>query len=515
MNQGASSSNGVALAVPAGALADDLFQAADVRELDRIAIEDCGIPGIRLMATAGRAAFDLLMSRWAATQSLLVCCGTGNNGGDGYIVASLAQQRGVIAKVLQVGAAERIVGDAALARNDALDAGVEEITLEQFAEYLVTADVIVDALLGTGLGGPVKDAYAGVITEINQSGKPVLAIDIPSGLSADTGAVLGVAVHAAETISFIGNKCGLFTGAAPGLVGNTHFSDLGVPAEIHARVETRCRRLRLDTLHQLLPQRSPLAHKGDCGHVMVVGGDRGTGGAISMAAQAAARTGAGLVSVATRSDHVSMVVGSAPEIMAHGVECGLDLAELTDRPDVYAIGPGIGQMAWAEQLLQVLDRADGVRILDADALNVLAGNPDFMRCQRKDWILTPHPGEAARLLKTDTAAVQADRYGAATEIQARYGGVTVLKGPGTLICSDGGMYVSGYGCAGMATGGMGDVLTGILAALCAQGLSPVQAACYGVCVHGAAAELAAAEGGERGTLASDLFPHIRGLVNCG
>ncbi len=513
MNQVIEQSGDAGLDMVGNEHADALYRAAEVRELDRLAIEEHQIPGIRLMSRAARAAFDVIVAQWPNVRSLLVCCGTGNNGGDGFIVAALAQQRGIATRICQIGDVARIVGDAATAREEAMAAGVDCVNPAQLVAALAEADVVVDALLGTGLTGPVREAYANAIVAINESGRPALAIDIPSGLCADSGAELGVTINAQHTVSFIGNKRGLFTASGPARTGTVHFADLGVPADIYVRQAAGCRRLQLNRLHQLLPPRSILAHKGDCGHLLAIGGDAGTAGAVSMAAEAAARVGAGLVSVATRYEHVAIIVARTPEVMAHGINSGNELAELLDRPGVFAIGPGLGQGGWAEQLLQTLDGAHGIRVLDADALNMLSMGPAYMKLQRDDWILTPHPGEAARLLDTDTASIQADRFAAATALQKRYGGVVVLKGPGTIIVDEKTAFLSTYGCPGMASGGMGDVLTGVIAGLCAQGLSAVQAACYGVCLHGAAAELAAAEGGERGTLASDLYPHLRTLVN--
>jgi hydroxyethylthiazole kinase-like uncharacterized protein yjeF len=368
-------------------------------------------------------------------------------------------------------------------------------------------------LLGTGLNGDVRAEYAAAIALIHDSGAPVLALDTPSGLCADSGAVLGSAVHAHHTISFIGAKRGLLTGSSPAYTGTLELNDLAVPVAVYRDVPATSFQLDLAQLRALLPPRSRIAHKGHCGHVLVVGGELGMGGALAMAARSAARVGAGLVTAATRSDHLSALIASSPEIMAYGVRGGADLVELAERASVYAIGPGLGQNGWAEQLLRVIDQSAGIRVLDADALNILARAPDYIGMQRDDWILTPHPGEAARLLGVDAAAVQADRFGAVEELQQRYGGVVVLKGAGTLICGGGAVYVSGYGGPGMASGGMGDILTGVIAGLCAQGLSPLDAACYAVCLHGRAAEEAARDGGERGTLATDLLPWLRRLVN--
>lgn len=483
-----------------------LYTAAQVRELDRRAIEDFAIPGYELMQRAGRAAFGVLRARWPAARRITVLCGTGNNGGDGYVLARLALEAGLQAEVIQLGEPGRIRGDALRAREAYLAAGGR---VQGDTGRLPEAEVLVDALLGTGLERTVEGRWRAAIEALNAHPAPVLAVDIPSGLHADTGAVLGAAVQAAATVTFIGLKRGLFTGRAPALVGELVFDDLQVPAEVHAGVPAAARRLVLAELQQALAPRRRDDHKGRFGHVLVVGGDLGMAGAVRMAAEAAARCGAGLTSVATRREHVAAVVGPRPELMCRGVDAPAELDALMARASVIAIGPGLGRGPWGRGLLERVLEADLPLVVDADALNLLAAEP----LRREDWVLTPHPGEAARLLGCPVAEVQADRYGAAAELARRYGGVCVLKGAGSLVADGQGLAVCTAGNPGMASGGMGDVLTGILAGLRAQGLEAGPAARLGVCLHAAAADRAAAEGGERGLLAGDLFPHLRPLVN--
>lgn len=491
-------------------LPECLYDAASVRALDRYAIDRCGIPGAQLMLRAGRAAFAQVVQRWPEPAHIHVVCGTGNNGGDGFVIAGLAQQRGLPVSVWQVGATTRIQGDALLAREFAVREGV---SIQPFAESLFTeasfsAGVIVDALLGTGLSGDVRAESAAAIDAINGSKLPVLSIDIPSGLCSDTGRVLGCAVRADVTVSFIGLKQGLFTGDGPEHGGIICYADLAVPAEVFAHVPPTSRLLQLDALQRLLPRRARGAHKGNFGHVLVVGGDEGMAGAALMASLAAGRVGAGLVSCATRAEHVPALVARAPEVMALGVRSGSELQAVLARASVVVIGPGLGQAAWGEQLLAEVLRAEKPLVVDADALNLLARRPTL----RSNWILTPHPGEAARLLGVSTAEIQADRFAAAKLLQQRFGGAVILKGAGTLVATAAGVGVASYGNPGMASGGMGDVLSGVLGALLAQGLSVDRAAEFGVCLHGRAGDLAAADG-ERGLLATDLLPHLRRLVN--
>lgn len=493
----------------AAPLPTDLYTAAAVRELDRVAIADCGIPGAVLMKRAGRALFAELLQRWPQPAHVHVFCGTGNNGGDGFVVAALARQRGLAVTVWQVGDPGRIGGDALAARTLALQDGVAVLP---FDGGVPGAGVIVDALLGTGLNGAVRAPYTDAINAINNSGLPVLAADIPSGLCSDSGRIWGCAVKAAATVSFIGLKQGLFTGAGPDCAGAVAYADLAVPADIFARVAPGARRLQLETLQALLPPRPRSAHKGLFGHVLVIGGDRGMAGAAVMACQAALRTGAGLVSCATRPEHVAALVARCPEVMAHGIDGGQPLAPLLERASVVVIGPGLGQGAWGQQLLERAGRSGLPLVLDADALNLLAEGRVPFSAEAASWVLTPHPGEAARLLGCGTAEIQQDRFGAARALQRRYGGALILKGAGTLVAAADDIGVANYGNPGMASGGMGDVLSGVLGGLLAQGLAPADAARLGVCLHGRAADLAAADG-ERGLSATDLLAPLRRLVN--
>jgi NAD(P)H-hydrate epimerase len=316
-------------------------------------------------------------------------------------------------------------------------------------------------------------------------------------------------VHAEATISFIGLKRGLLTGDAPDCVGELYFDDLGVPDAVYAEVEPVARLLDAGDADPLLGPRRRTAHKGAFGHVLVIGGDHGMGGAARMAAEAAARVGAGLTSVATRAPHLPAITAGRPELMVSAVEDPGELEPLLNRATVIAIGPGLGRGAWSRALLSRVLESDRALVLDADALSLLAEEP----LRREDWILTPHPGEAARLLGVKVAEVQADRYSAVAALRERYGGTCVLKGAGTLIHDAGPTGVCAAGNPGMASGGMGDVLTGVIAGLRAQGLERGQAARVGVCLHASAADRAAAQGGERGLLATDLCPELRRLVN--
>jgi ADP-dependent NAD(P)H-hydrate dehydratase / NAD(P)H-hydrate epimerase len=483
-------------------LPEKLYTGAQVRELDRRAIQDHGIPGYTLMERAGQAAFNGLRMRWPHARRIGVLCGPGNNGGDGYVIARLAHTSGIHVWLVEAGNPDSLQGDAARAEwaaagGSAVSAGVS----------WPEADVLVDALLGTGLDRAVGGPMAGLIDAVNATGLPVLAVDIPSGLHADTGAVMGCAVHAALTVTFIGLKTGLFTGAGPDCCGRVVFEALEVPAGVYDGITPAAERLDSAYVGRLMP-RPRGAHKGSFGHVLVVGGDQGMPGAARLAGEAAARTGAGLVSVATHPDHAPLLPLTRPELMVHAATGPADLAPLLARATVAAVGPGLGRGHWGRGLLGRLLECGLPMVLDADALNLLAAEP----LRRDDWVLTPHPGEAARLLGCDSAAVQADRPGAAARIVGRFGGVCVLKGAGTLVHDGELLSVCTGGNPGMASGGMGDVLTGIIAALMAQGFDPGEAARLGVCAHAEAADRAA-RAGERGLLASDVIASLREVVN--
>jgi len=490
-----------------------LYTASEVYTLDATAIAG-GIPSIQLMKRAGRAAFDLLIERFPAPQLISVYCGAGNNGGDGYVLAALAAQRKLPVQVIQLTAPEKLTGEARKAYEFAVQEGV---SILPFAHAIAPANgVIVDGLLGIGLRGTPSGEFAAAIEQINQTGLPVLALDIPSGLNADTGAVAGTVVQAQITISFIALKRGFLTGRGPAVCGELVLANLDIPVVTHEKVSPSVERLALSELINLLMPRAADAHKGDFGHVMVIGGDTGYGGAALMAAEAAARTGAGNVSVATRPEHVAAILARRPEIMACGVVSGQELEPLLARPTLLVVGPGLGRTPWSEQMLQQAIKSGLPLVLDADALNILAGGrvvPAAGHQQHSPWLLTPHPAEAARLLGVTTAEVQADRFAAVRAISERYNASVILKGAGSLVASvDGLIGVVTDGNPGMASGGMGDVLSGILGGLMAQGLSAHDAARLGAVVHACAADLAAEDLGQRSLLATDLIPYLGQLL---
>ena len=489
-----------------------LYTAEQSRALDRTAIDMFGIPGFRLMQRAGHAAFVELMSHWPWVRRLTIACGSGNNGGDGLIIAGLARQQGIEVQVLVLNDdfADRLTGEALAAWQWAQAVGVELNAWQPGVE--LQGEVLVDALLGTGLSGEVRGDAAELIRQFNRSPRPVMAVDIPSGLCSDTGRVLGVAVRADLTLTFIALKQGLLTHEGVDHAGQVLFDSLMLPDEVYEEVPLSAFRTDSEDLVKLLPPRRRSSHKGLFGHVLVIGGDHGMGGAALMAAEAATRSGAGLVSLATRPEHVTAALTRAPEVMVTGVNSGQDLQPLLERPDVLVVGPGLGQSAWADQLLQQALSSGLPLVLDADALNLLQRRPSGS-IGGHDWVLTPHPGEAARLLGWSTDAVQQDRFRAVRELQARFGGTVVLKGAGSLSFDGDAMHLCNAGNPGMACGGMGDVLSGIIGALRAQRLSAIDAARAGVYAHARAADLCAADQGERGLLATDLIARVRRVLS--
>jgi NAD(P)H-hydrate epimerase len=484
-------------------LPDALYSAAQVRGLDASLIA-AGTPGFELMQRAARATWRALVRQWPTAHELSVLAGHGNNAGDGYLVAVLAQRAGWTVRVLAVGEPQRLQGDAALAHAEAV---AEKVPVEAWTAESELRGVVLDALLGTGLTGAVRAPYASAIAAINGCGLPVVAVDIPSGLCADTGRILGVAVRADLSVTFIGLKLGLFTGDAADVVGELVFNDLHADPQVLEGAPISARRLTLGNLARLAP-RAPSSHKGKLGHVLLIGGDRGFGGAILLSAQSALRSGAGMVSVATRSEHVPAALARIPEAMVLGTSSANQLMGLLQKVSVLVVGPGLGQAPWGRSLLSAAANAPLPQVWDADALNLLAEQQVSLP---KNCVMTPHPGEAARLLGISTAEVQADRPAAAHALSKKYTAVVILKGAGSLIASpDGRLALCHQGHPAMAAAGLGDVLAGLVGALLAQGMDAFDAACLAVWLH---ANAGAQEGKSgRGLAASDLIPAIRQLL---
>ena len=490
------------------ALPTALYTTAQVRALDAHAIGELGISGYTLMKRAGEAALRYLRTRWPMAHRIVIVCGGGNNGGDGYVLARFAQAAGLTVNVLAAAAPERLRGDANLAYQDFASGGG---SVRAFAaSHLTAGEVIVDALLGTGLSGRVRQEIVAVIRAINAAGLPVFALDIPSGLDGDAGTVADEAIRAEATVTFVALKTGLFVGDGPEFAGTVFFDDLELATSSVPDLKPRLTRIVESEIHAALPRRPRHANKGDFGRVLIVGSGAGMPGAARMAGEACLRVGAGLVTVAVAPENVVAIAAGRPELICIGVTGAAVLATVLEHADVVAVGPGLGQSAWARSALHAVLDCGKPLVVDADALNLFAegGAPT-----REDWILTPHPGEAGRLLGTGAQDIQRDRLGALAQLLARYHGTVVLKGAGTLVGSSGrtpGLCERGN--PGMATAGTGDVLTGAIAGILAQCRDPWVAARAGVLVHALAGD-AAARGGERGVLASDLVRELHHCVN--
>lgn len=485
----------------------EIYSVAAVRESDRCAIEEHGIPGYTLMVRAGEAAIRAARSRFPNARRMQVVCGAGNNAGDGYVVARLAAAQGIAVSAIALTDPGKLTGDAATAYGDfAAEGGV---VLPWEGRLDSDADLLVDAILGSGLERDVNGVFADAVVALNQHPAPVQALDIPTGLHGDTGKIMGTAVTADQTVTFVGLKSGLVLGDGPSLCGELVFTGLEIPDDCIKPGDSVLRRISRQQLIAGLPPRARGAHKGDFGHVLVVGGGEGMPGAVRLCGEAALRSGAGRVSIATHPAHAAQIASGRPELMSHAIAEARELDALLQTVDVVAFGPGLGQGEWAEWVYASVAKSELPCVWDADALNILAREGG--KSERR--VITPHPGEAASLLAMSTADVQADRRAAVIALQQRYGGTAVLKGAGSLVASGAGSpWVSTAGNPGMAAPGMGDALTGVTAALIGQGLELAEAARLGVFAHALAGDRAAAAG-ERGLIASDLIAELRAVLN--
>ncbi len=503
-------------------LALKLYTAEQVKQNEVLAAQLAGVSMYSLMQRAGMAVYERFLGLYPRAKNVLVICGKGNNGGDGYIFATLAKQAQLKVNVFQIDDASLLTGDALCAYQDWQSVGGQNSSWDDWNTALLEADVIIDAMLGTGLSGEVRKEYRRYIEQINQIHCPVIAVDIPSGLCANTGAVLGDAIYASHTVTFVGVKQGLCTARARDHVGELHFCGLGVNVEFDAIEEESALGIDHKLIPRLLPPLKSTAHKGENGKLLCAGGNVGMSGAIRFCASAAVRSGSGLTAGVTHPSSLMSLQIACPEVMSQSITSD-DLRnaenELTKRirwADALVFGPGFGEDEWAYQAYQYLSQSDKPKVVDADGLNILA-----MLSQRFDGtlvcdnqrVITPHPGEAARLLNVTIKDVERDRYAAARQLQERFGGVVVLKGAGTLIYDGVRMYVCLAGNPGMASGGMGDVLSGVIGALLAKGIPIAIAARLGVMIHSHAADINAVQYGERGLLATDVVNTLRSVLN--
>ncbi len=508
-----------------------VLTAAQMREADRRTIEDVGIPSIVLMENAGRqvvAAMEAIHSD-LADRRVAVLCGRGNNGGDGFVVARTLAQRDVDVAVFLLGRVADVRGDARVNLEALGRIGVTVVEIADSSAWelhfseVSDCTLIVDAIFGTGLNAPVTGLIESVIADINASGIPVVAVDLPSGLSADSADPIGPSIEAGVTVTLGAPKLPLVLPPGELRAGDIVIADIGIPgAVVDGLSGPRLELLTRATMRELIPVRAADSHKGDYGRVLVVAGSRGKTGAAHLAALAALRTGAGLVTVATPGSCQSVVAAMTPEYMTEPLpetEQGLD-PEAVDRVldlarDVVAIGPGLGTASGTRDFVkQLVDRAASPLVVDADGLNAFAGDPDRLTGREgRDVIITPHPGEMGRLVGMSADEVQASRVEIARNFASAHHLYVVLKGHRTLVATpDEKVFINPTGNPGMATGGTGDVLTGMIAGLLAQMLDAEAACRLGVYLHGVAGDLAVGEHGEMGMIASDLIGRIGAAV---
>ncbi len=509
-----------------------ILNAEQMREADRRTIKDIGIASLVLMENAGRqvvAAIEALYPDLGERRVAIVC-GKGNNGGDGFVVARTLQQRGVDVSVFVIGKVTEIKGDARVNLEILGRIGqnvvevADETAWELHGAEITGHDLIIDAMFGIGLSAPLTGFYETVVADLNEGGVPIVSIDMPSGMSADTSDLIGDAIDATVTVTLGAPKLPLVLPPAESKSGEVVVADIGIPADVFDQLEgPRIELLTREQMRPLIPARAVDAHKGDFGRVVVVAGSVGKTGAAVLCAQGAMRSGAGLVTVASPRSCQPTIAAHAVEYMTEGLDETPDgtvhfsavAAVLGIDADVIVAGPGLGRGEGVTTFVrELLDKYDGPLVLDADALNAFADEPSLLVGREgRDLIITPHPGEMARLVGCSVDDLQADRIGLATDFAKRHKLYVVLKGYRTLIVTpDEKVFVNPTGCAGMATGGTGDVLAGMLAAWLAQ-LLDAEAACrLAVYLHGSAGELADADNGEVSMTASDLVDHISDAI---
>ncbi|CAH0533675.1 Bifunctional NAD(P)H-hydrate repair enzyme Nnr [Vibrio stylophorae] len=497
-----------------------LYCAEQIRQGEIQCAQSLGISLYQLMQNAGHAVAMQALSMATTQQAICVICGSGNNGGDGYIAAIALSKAGRQVCIIALTPGEQLSGDARLAYQSAVTQGVSIHPSSALARNIAQSDLIIDAILGIGLSGSVRPHTEQIIQAINRSQKPVLSIDIPSGLNADTGQPMGETIIATQTLTLIGIKQGLVTGKARDHVGTLTLADLACAKLLLQTQAPRAYGLTANVIGQRLLPRKASAHKGNHGKLCCIGGNQGMSGAICLTTQAALRSGAGLIKVLTHPHTILPLQLSCIEAMTQPFEVGTkNIANKPNAENISAmnwashliLGPGLGTDAWATALFHHALQQQKPMVLDADALTLLAKAQHPLRYDH--WILTPHPGEAARLLQCSVSDIEHNRYQAVKEIQQRYGGVVVLKGAGSLICDGYHTNVCLAGNPGMATGGMGDVLTGIIGALLAQNYSAMDAARLGVLVHSHAADTHAQHYGQIGLLARDVIQALQSVFH--
>lgn len=504
----------------------------EMKEIDKRAIEEAGIPGIALMENAGRAVAIVVAERLrresavpVTQRRVCIVCGKGNNGGDGFVAARHLANFGAKVKVFLLCRKSEVSGDAAtnLRALNYMGIEAEEVSLEEMQRVKISfsiSDILVDAIFGTGFKGEINGLIGTVIDAMNDSGRPIVSVDIPSGLDASTGKVSVKCVRATCTVTMGAPKLGLLLYPGAEFAGELAIANIGIPGSLFAQEKLKCHLLSAQEVRSWIPSRRPDTHKTNFGRVLVVAGSEGMTGAACLASMAALKSGAGLVTLAvprSLSDYVDMkltevIVKPLPETESRSAALNGEgvIATLLERNDVLAIGPGMSMNNETSQLIRkVLTMCSCPVVADADALNAISVDPEILKAIRSPMVLTPHMGEMARLLARNGEQAGRNRLDIARSFAGQWGKVVVLKGAHTVISSpEGQTYINPTGNPGMATAGMGDVLTGIIAGLMAQGLPPLEAAAAGVYIHGLAGDLARDEVGEIGMVAGDVLERL-------
>ena len=480
----------------------NLYTAEQARTLDRIAIEQFGHKGLMLMKRAGSRAFSHITRNYSDFRSMIVLCGTGNNGGDGYVVAGHGLSVGMDVRVIQSGPPQssesRVVCEEYLNHGGRIETELES--------PIGPGTLIVDGLLGTGISEAPRGQIKALIESANTCESPIISLDVPSGLDSDTGFAFEPCINAHSTVTFIGKKLGLFTASGRAVSGDIIYEKLELDDDVFDLVPVEARIITPLSLEA----REPDTHKGCFGNVVVAGGGAGMLGATLLAGTAALRCGSGLVTILSSQSHMDLPALYQPELMSQCVENEPGFAALMRRCDVVILGPGLGQDLWSENLFQQLISSSIPMVVDADGLNLLSKSP--LKCEH--WVLTPHPAEAGRLLGLTTEEVQRNRVAAVRAISEQYGGVCVLKGSGTLVAHRDSLYLCDKGNPGMATAGMGDVLSGIIGSFIGQKFSLLNAATKGVWLHSHCADSVSMESGMHSLVASDIVTQLKTELGC-
>lgn len=483
-----------------------IYSVKQTRQIEEYLITKCQIPEFELMFQAGKAVFNILQSELSDIEKqypIFILCGSGNNGGDGYIAAALANAAGFQVTCLEIGDFSKQTNTAKKAKKFAEEKQtyIKEYNDDNFPEK----SIIIDAILGIGIKGVVREEQAKIITKINHSQAFIIAIDNPSGLDCDSGEILGIAVKAHLTITFLARKQGLYLNYGNSHSGKIIFSNLNAKYDdfLH-NLSPQYHILEENDLSKIIPPRELNSHKGNFGNIVIIGGDYNMGGAVIMAAEAACRSGAGKVTILTQKEHISAIISRLPNVMTASFESKEYLEQIKQNKTLIAIGPGLGQSDWSKTLFDFFMASDVPKIIDADALNLLSKSTKKYNLQNA--IITPHPKEAARLLEISVEEVQNNRQKTVQDLFNKYGAIIILKGSNSLIYNgDGNFYVCPYGNPAMAVAGMGDILTGFITGFATQNITLTEATILGVYYHALKADKICKTQGEIGLLPMDMF----------